>query len=73
MSLFHELWAENASAAEERLRAALFEAKIEREWFRLSAEQKEALAKIDEFVGKKFVVRVERMSAYEVIARNAHG
>jgi hypothetical protein len=67
LSLFHVFRADNASAAEEQLHAALHDAKMEGEWFRLTAEQKEALGTIEAFRNKKFLVNGRSLVAEEML------
>ncbi|MCA9932967.1 MAG: GIY-YIG nuclease family protein [Anaerolineales bacterium] len=59
--------ADNASAAEETLHTALYENKLEGEWFRLTNTEKNALASVSKFQDGKFIVRKKKYTIQELL------
>ncbi|KAA3658655.1 MAG: GIY-YIG nuclease family protein [Chloroflexi bacterium] len=55
LKLLHTFRADNATAAEESLHAALHPQRMEGEWFKLSDEQKNAVLSVDEFKDGDFI------------------
>lgn len=56
LTLLHTFRADNATAAEESLHAALHQQRMEGEWFKLTDEQKNAITSVSEYKGGSFVV-----------------
>lgn len=69
LSLTNVFRADNASAAEEALHAALIELQMEGEWFSLTNEQKEALASVDRFQDGKFIIGSRAVTVEELLKR----
>ena len=67
LSMAHVFRADNAAAAEESLHAALFESKMEGEWFKLRDGQKQALSAVERFKEGKFVTRSRAVAAEELL------
>jgi hypothetical protein len=60
--------ADNASTAEEILHGALRSCRMAGEWFRLTNEQRDALAAVERFEAGRFVVGTQALSVTELLA-----
>lgn len=63
LKLLHTFAADNATAAEESLHAALHNQRMEGEWFKLSDEQQKALIVVNEYKEGNFVVGEKGITA----------
>jgi hypothetical protein len=67
LKLVHTFKADNASAAEESLHAALQNKRIQGEWFQLSDKQQNSISNVIEYKNNKFVTKDGDLSASELL------
>lgn len=67
LKLVHTFKADNASAAEEGLHAALQNKRMQGEWFQLSDKQQSGISNVIEYKNNKFVTEDGDLSASELL------